>query len=132
MRASGVMASRRWLVRILVIQDVTTLTSFAELVVDGRRRRFHSTASPAALRSIITMDPRCLSISPFRSSSCTATVTPGLVHAEHQAQELLRQRQLVLVDPVVGHKQPAGKALLDGAAAVGERCHRGLVEEVLT
>ena len=47
------------------------------------------------------------------------------------ARKLLRQGQFLPSIAVVGHKQPTREALLDGAAAVGERRHRGLIEEVV-
>jgi hypothetical protein len=43
----------------------------------------------------------------------------------------VRQRQFLSLDAVIRHKQPTREALLDGAAAVGERRHRRLVEEVI-
>ena len=41
--------------------------------------------------------------------------------AEHQRDELLRQRQNVAAHSVVGHQQPTGQALFDVMQAIAER-----------
>jgi len=39
---------------------------------------------------------------------------------QHQRQKLMRERNIVSVQTVVAHEDPAGEALIDGEAAVGQ------------
>jgi len=49
--------------------------------------------------------------------------------AEHEAEELVCERKLFVVDAVVRHEKPARQSLFDLAAAVGERGGGGLGQE---
>ena len=53
----------------------------------------------------------------------------GTVRTEHEAEKLVRERELLAVDAVVRHEKPARQSLFDLAAAVGECGCRGLRQE---
>ena len=53
----------------------------------------------------------------------------GTMGAEHQAEKLVREGELIAVDAIIRHEKPARQALLDLAAAVGERGCGGLSQE---
>jgi hypothetical protein len=53
----------------------------------------------------------------------------GAPHAQHLGQELLGERERGLVDPIVGHQQPAGAALLHRVGAVAGGVLRHLVHQ---
>ena len=64
------------------------------------------------------MWPRVALISPSRFQGLHRDGHARAAHPEHHGQELVHERQIVPVHPVVAHQQPAGEALLDGVAAV--------------
>ncbi len=45
----------------------------------------------------------------------------GPLHAEHDGEKLMRERQLTAVDTIIGHEQPSGQALCVLVAAVSQR-----------
>ena len=46
---------------------------------------------------------------------------PRALHAQHQRQEVVGQRQLVAVDTAIRMQKPAAEPLLDGGPVVGQR-----------
>ena len=55
----------------------------------------------------------------------------GSPHAQHDRQELVRERDLVAVYAVVGHQQPARQTLIDRTATVCQGGLRGLDHETV-
>lgn len=50
----------------------------------------------------------------------------GAPYAQHDRQKLVRQRQVIAIEPVAAHEQPPRQALLDVVAPIRERRMRGL------
>ena len=64
------------------------------------------------------MWPRCGLDDPSRFQGLHRDGHARAAHPQHHGQELVHERQIIPVHPVVAHQQPAGEALLDGVAAV--------------
>ena len=50
----------------------------------------------------------------------------GTLRAQHDGEELVRQRQLVAAEAIGGHQQPSRQALLDLVQSIAECGLRGL------
>ena len=103
------------------------------------RRRYSRSGTPyersgaasSPLRSSTVISPRADLTRPWFTSACSASRHAGAAHAQHQREELVRQRNCGAGRPIVRHENPARQPLVEMAARIADRGVRGLHQKCL-